>query len=120
MSRELPVSDGARAAKKARRWRTSCIVAPLACDPLVLIMKYSDARAPELPDVPTTSEAIFRDADYTFWVGLFAPSRTPRTVINKLHDEAAKALETATVREKLACSQRVANENDTCAVRCSD
>jgi tripartite-type tricarboxylate transporter receptor subunit TctC len=58
-------------------------------------------RAPELPDVPTTSEANFRDADYTFWVGLFAPSRTPRAVIDKLHDETAKALETATVREKL-------------------
>jgi hypothetical protein len=30
MSRELPVSDGARAAKKARQWRTSCIAVPLA------------------------------------------------------------------------------------------
>jgi tripartite-type tricarboxylate transporter receptor subunit TctC len=59
-------------------------------------------RAPELPEVPTTSEAGFRDADYTFWVGLFAPSRTPRTIINKLHDEAVKALETRSVREKLA------------------
>jgi tripartite-type tricarboxylate transporter receptor subunit TctC len=59
-------------------------------------------RAPELPEVPTTSEAGFRDADYTFWVGLFAPSRTPRTIINKLHGETLKALETASVREKLA------------------
>jgi tripartite-type tricarboxylate transporter receptor subunit TctC len=59
-------------------------------------------RAPELPEVPTTSEAGFSDADYTFWIGLFAPSRTPRTIINKLHDETLKALETATVREKLA------------------
>jgi tripartite-type tricarboxylate transporter receptor subunit TctC len=59
-------------------------------------------RAPELPDIPTTTEAGLRDADYAFWVGLFAPSRTPRAVINKLHDETAKALETASVREKLA------------------
>jgi tripartite-type tricarboxylate transporter receptor subunit TctC len=59
-------------------------------------------RAPELPEVPTTSEAGFRDADYTFWIGLFAPSRTPRAIINKLHDETLKALETASVREKLA------------------
>jgi tripartite-type tricarboxylate transporter receptor subunit TctC len=55
-----------------------------------------------LPEVPTTSEAGFRDADYTFWIGLFAPSRTPRAIINKLHDETLKALETASVREKLA------------------
>jgi tripartite-type tricarboxylate transporter receptor subunit TctC len=31
-----------------------------------------------------------------------APSRTPRTIINKLHDEALKTLETRSVREKLA------------------
>jgi tripartite-type tricarboxylate transporter receptor subunit TctC len=59
-------------------------------------------RAPELPEVPTTSEAGFREADYTFWVGMFAPIRTPRAIINKLHDETLKALETASVRAKLA------------------
>ncbi len=59
-------------------------------------------RAPELPDVPTTSEAGFRDADYTFWIGLFAPSRTPRTIINKLHSETLKAMETASVLSKLS------------------
>jgi tripartite-type tricarboxylate transporter receptor subunit TctC len=31
-------------------------------------------RAPELPDVPTTSEAGFTNADYTFWIGLFVPA----------------------------------------------
>ena len=59
-------------------------------------------RAPELPDVRTTTEAGLHDADYLFWVGLFAPSRTPRTVINKMHGQTLKALETASVRDKLA------------------
>jgi tripartite-type tricarboxylate transporter receptor subunit TctC len=69
---------------------------------LLGLVVSGSGRLPELPDVPTTTEANFREADYAFWVGLFAPSRTPRAVINKLHDETAKALETATVREKLA------------------
>ena len=68
---------------------------------LALVVSGSN-RAPELPEVPTTSEAGFRDADYLFWVGLLAPSRTPRAIINKLHDETSKALQTASVRDKLA------------------
>jgi tripartite-type tricarboxylate transporter receptor subunit TctC len=69
---------------------------------LLALVVSGSQRAPELPEVPTTSEAGFRDADYTFWVGLFAPIRTPRTIINKLHDETSKALETASIRDKLA------------------
>jgi tripartite-type tricarboxylate transporter receptor subunit TctC len=59
-------------------------------------------RAPELPDVPTTTEVGLRDADYTFWFGLFAPSRTSRNIISKMHDETLKALDSASVRDKLA------------------
>jgi tripartite-type tricarboxylate transporter receptor subunit TctC len=59
-------------------------------------------RAAELPDVPTTAEAGFTDADYTLWIGLFAPAKTPRGIIDRLHDETAKAMRTSNVREKLA------------------
>jgi len=59
-------------------------------------------RAAELPEVPTTSEAGFADADYTLWIGLFAPARTPRDLIDRLHDEVAAAIGTASVQEKLA------------------
>jgi tripartite-type tricarboxylate transporter receptor subunit TctC len=59
-------------------------------------------RAPELPEVPTTSEAGFANADYTLWLGLFAPAKTPRGLINRLHDETVKAIQTASVQEKLA------------------
>jgi tripartite-type tricarboxylate transporter receptor subunit TctC len=55
-----------------------------------------------LPEVPTTAEAGLHDADYTFWVGLFAPSHTPRHIINKLHAETLKALDTLSVRHKLS------------------
>jgi tripartite-type tricarboxylate transporter receptor subunit TctC len=60
------------------------------------------SRVAELPDVPTTAEAGFTDADYTLWIGMFAPVRTPREIINRLHNETARALQLANVRDKLA------------------
>ena len=58
-------------------------------------------RASVLPDVPTTLEAGFIDSDYMFWLGLFAPAKTPRAIIERLHDETARALEEPGVRAKL-------------------
>jgi len=61
-----------------------------------------ERRAPELPEVPTTSEAGFANADYILWLGLFAPVRTPRSLIDRLHGETVKAMQAASVQEKLA------------------
>ena len=59
-------------------------------------------RASVLPDVPTTLEAGFADSDYTFWIGLFAPAKTPAAIVDKLHQQAHKALQAAGVRDRLA------------------
>ena len=59
-------------------------------------------RAAALPDVPTTSEAGLLNAEYPFWLGMFLPAKTPRSIVDKLHAETAKALATASVRDKLA------------------
>ncbi|KRQ94361.1 hypothetical protein CQ10_34185 [Bradyrhizobium valentinum] len=52
--------------------------------------------------MPTTAEAGFIDAEYPFWIGMFLPARTPRTIVDKLQSEVAKALATPSVRSKLA------------------
>jgi tripartite-type tricarboxylate transporter receptor subunit TctC len=67
---------------------------------LLALVLGADKRADELPGVPTTAEAGLKDANYIFWVGLFAPSKTPRDIVERLHDETAKAV--ATARAKLA------------------
>ena len=60
------------------------------------------ARSPVLPGVPSITETPgLKDAAYTFWVGLFAPAKTPRPVIDKLHDDALKVLAMPEVRERL-------------------
>jgi tripartite-type tricarboxylate transporter receptor subunit TctC len=59
-------------------------------------------RSAALPDVPTTREAGFADAEYPIWFGLFVPAKTPREIVDKLNRETLKALQTPRLREKLA------------------
>jgi len=59
-------------------------------------------RAAALPEVPTTIEAGFPDSDYAFWIGLFAPAKTPQSVIDRLYQETDKALQTPALLERLA------------------
>ena len=55
-----------------------------------------------LPDVPSIAEAGYPKAEFNFWVGLSAPAKTPRLVIDKLHDATEKALQDSAMKEKLA------------------
>jgi tripartite-type tricarboxylate transporter receptor subunit TctC len=59
-------------------------------------------RAALLPDVPSIAEAGYPKAEFNFWVGLSAPAKTPRAVIDKLHDATEKALQEPAMKEKLA------------------
>jgi tripartite-type tricarboxylate transporter receptor subunit TctC len=59
-------------------------------------------RAVMLPEVPTIIEAGYPTAEYIFWGGLALPAKTPRDIVNKLHDETNKALNAPAVRERLA------------------
>ena len=58
-------------------------------------------RSPALPDVPTTIELGFADSDYVFWNGMLAPAKTPRPIVNRLHDEVQKVLALPDVQAKL-------------------
>jgi tripartite-type tricarboxylate transporter receptor subunit TctC len=69
---------------------------------LVALVVNGAKRAGVLPDVPTTLEAGFSDAEYPSWFGLFLPAKTPRDIVEKLHDEAFKALQTPKTLEKLS------------------
>jgi tripartite-type tricarboxylate transporter receptor subunit TctC len=69
---------------------------------LVALAVSTPKRAALLPDVPTIVEAGYPDATYLFWGGIVAPVKTPRPIIDKLHTEVQKALNTPTVREALA------------------
>ena len=59
-------------------------------------------RVAALPNVPTTLELGYAGSDYMFWVGLFAPGQTPRPVVERLHAAAVKAMQYASVKDRLA------------------
>jgi tripartite-type tricarboxylate transporter receptor subunit TctC len=50
-------------------------------------------RSSKIPEVPTIVEAGYQDADFAFWVGLFAPAKTPPEIVERLHREARKISE---------------------------
>jgi tripartite-type tricarboxylate transporter receptor subunit TctC len=58
-------------------------------------------RSDDLPNVPTTAEAGVPGSEYTFWVGMLAPSGTPRAVVDKLNAEVVKILNNKEFKTKL-------------------
>lgn len=50
-------------------------------------------RAGPLPDVPTLEEEGLKDYEYASWYGLFAPTRTSKGIIDKVHKAAAVTLQ---------------------------
>ena len=59
-------------------------------------------RSAVTPDVPTLSEAGVPGYESGIWLGLMAPAKTPRPVLEKLNAEVNKLLNSAEVKETLA------------------
>lgn len=52
----------------------------------------SEQRLTDMPDIPTMAEAGFPGIGSLNWNGLFAPVRTPRAIVVKLHAQAVAAM----------------------------
>ncbi|MCC7079454.1 MAG: tripartite tricarboxylate transporter substrate binding protein [Burkholderiales bacterium] len=57
-------------------------------------------RSPSLPDVPAVAETL-PGYDVTQWYGLFAPAGTPRSVVQRLHEQVVKSIAQPAVRKRL-------------------
>jgi tripartite-type tricarboxylate transporter receptor subunit TctC len=68
---------------------------------LLALAMGSSRRSAALPDLPTTLEAGIPNSDYNFWVGMFAPAKTPRGILDRLYDETIKALAAKAVRDSM-------------------
>ena len=60
-----------------------------------------DKRSPLFPDVPTYAEAGFPGIRGDSWIGLFAPTGTPKPILLKLHNEIQKVMAMPEVRQKI-------------------
>jgi tripartite-type tricarboxylate transporter receptor subunit TctC len=68
---------------------------------LIALSVTTPKRSPALPDVPTSIESGYPNSDYTFWLGMFLPAKTPREIVDRLHHEVQKAMQSG-MAERLA------------------
>jgi len=69
---------------------------------LVPIAVSSRTRSPSLPDTPTFIESGVADFESSSWVGILAPAKTPRAVVDKLNAELNALLRSPEVVERLS------------------
>jgi tripartite-type tricarboxylate transporter receptor subunit TctC len=68
---------------------------------LKVLAVLSPNRSSIFPDVPTIAESGFPGFEASVWYGLVAPAATPKPIVQKLHEEVQKALQTKEVRERM-------------------
>jgi tripartite-type tricarboxylate transporter receptor subunit TctC len=59
-------------------------------------------RSSVLPELPTIAEQGLPGFDVASWFGIMVPAKTPSTIIQRLHAEIAKALESAEMKSFIA------------------
>jgi tripartite-type tricarboxylate transporter receptor subunit TctC len=69
---------------------------------LKVLAVLSSKRSGIFPDVPTIAESGFAGFEASVWYGLVAPAATPKAIVDRLHAEVQKALQTPEVRERMA------------------
>lgn len=105
----IPFRGGAEAMSEVMAGRVDFffgpvgLVLPLVRDgKLTALAVNGVARSAALPDVPTTQEAGFADAEYPIWIGVFLPVHTPPDIIDKLSRETLAALQSSKVSARLS------------------
>lgn len=58
-------------------------------------------RLTSLPNVPTFDELGYKGMDADGWIGIFAPSGTPKAIVDRLSTELDKAIATPEVRDRI-------------------
>jgi tripartite-type tricarboxylate transporter receptor subunit TctC len=73
---------------------------------LAALATSSPKRSALMPNIATLEEQGFQNASYNFWVGALVAAKTPREIVDKLHDDITALVESPEVSEqikKLGC-----------------
>jgi len=63
----------------------------------------TSARRPAIaPDIPTLAEAGLKGYEADTWYGLFAPAKTPKPILDKIHADVVAVLQSPEIREAFA------------------
>ena len=86
---------------------------PLSIGSIFLVKPHADSggviplavttrkRTPEMPNVPTIAESGYPNFEAPAWWAVIAPAKTPVEIVNKMHNEIAKALRSPDVAARL-------------------
>jgi tripartite-type tricarboxylate transporter receptor subunit TctC len=69
---------------------------------LVALGTTGKQRSAVMPDVPTVAEAGVPGYEATIWLGLMAPAKTPKAIVDKLNAEVIKVINRPDVKESWA------------------
>jgi tripartite-type tricarboxylate transporter receptor subunit TctC len=106
-AQNIPFKGSAEAVTEVMAGRVDYYFSPIAPvigqirnGQLVPLAVGSPKRAAALPAVPTTAEAGVPGSEFNFWIGMFAPAKTPKEIVDRLQAEVVKALATPEVKER--------------------
>ncbi len=104
----IPYKGGALAINDLLGGNVDMLFAPLPealphvkAGKLVALAIMSDQRSALIPDVPTMREAGIDNMVFQTWIGLLAPARTPRPIIDQLNRQVHAILANEDVRKQL-------------------
>ena len=69
----------------------------------------SNQRSRFMPDVPTLAEAGFPGTEFEIWIALYAPAKTPASIVTRVSQELKKYLDMASTREAFS---KLGHESD--------
>src|SRR5437763_2358964 len=73
---------------------------------LAALATSSPKRSALMSDIPTLEEQGFQNAHYNFWVGALVAAKTPRAIVDRLHEDITALVESPEISEhirKLGC-----------------
>ena len=70
----------------------TAVVNQIKSGALRALVVTGNKRLASLPDVPTAIELGFKDAEFYLWIGLFAPNKTPDSIVQTIRSDLQKAI----------------------------
>jgi tripartite-type tricarboxylate transporter receptor subunit TctC len=80
---------------------TPTVIQHVQTGKLVPLAVIGHRRDRSLPDVPTTAEAGVTNLEFEVWYGIFAPTKTPAAIINKVSTDLRNILAEPEVQKQL-------------------
>jgi tripartite-type tricarboxylate transporter receptor subunit TctC len=77
-------------------------MAPARDGKLRMLAVTTARRFAGLPNVPTLAEAGLPGYEFTGWMGVFAPARTPKPIVSQLHAELVRIVKLPEVKDRLS------------------